>query len=109
MAKFCINCGRVLKENEVFCVACGRRRDGGIQPRTQDGGVSPYRGMSLSNADIGNAAALRQQANHTPAQPHSKEPNKKILIIAGVVLFALAAVGGAVYQRHLDTAAVQKP
>lgn len=94
MAKFCMGCGRPLQEGENFCTGCGRR----VEP-------SP----AVPNGMRQGAAPPSMHLPPPPfAYPHAPMPaqrssgNAQTFIIIGVVILALAAIGGAAYQFLSD-------
>lgn len=119
MAKFCAWCGQSLSEGQVFCPSCGRVADGSggnpqqpvqnapPQPQQPQQTVSPQNIPSQPVQPVPpqqpQQPAWPQSAPQQPAYPPAPSAGggmskgALIGILAGVVVLALAAIGGFIW------------
>lgn len=86
---FCTNCGKELKENEIFCPNCGTRN------------VAENAEAADGNFADGNPEpVMRNEAGFSPipVQPISKKP-RKVLLIAGIAAALVLCAGVALGLR----------
>lgn len=70
MAKFCLNCGKALKENAKFCSNCGTKVP--VKPATQSS--NNYEDMIAAGAGMLAGAAIVTADNSAYAQPTNIPP-----------------------------------
>ncbi|MBQ8249019.1 MAG: zinc ribbon domain-containing protein [Clostridia bacterium] len=91
MSKYCIKCGKELKESDMFCIACGTKQETSVPPAAPFTSPSPQTETLTYPGTMGTTPPTYPKAPHYPVKTkRSKKP--LIFIIGAIAVIGIAAV-----------------